>query len=93
MHKKNNQKIHRRRRRGPEHSALDLLIRIGGAEQLLYLQLEQLGYELNPTCRPYLRRDGKVSVRFVWRRRANGASVVYSLVVPPTPTKSATEQR
>lgn len=37
------------------------------------------GYTLNPITRPYLHGDGgRVTLRFVWRRRADGGCVTLS---------------
>lgn len=44
-------------------------------------QLCAAGYRRAPTVRPYLTKRGIVTLRFVWRRRLDGATSVYQHVI------------
>ncbi|WP_299440213.1 hypothetical protein [uncultured Rhodospira sp.] len=52
----------------PPHDAPSLLGLISEAADLHQVLVAD-GYALDPRVRPYRRQDGRVSIRFVWRRR------------------------
>lgn len=74
-----------KRRRGrhlPVEQSIRLLVRAGGVPGVLINgAMGMAEYELQPTTRPYLRSDGRVTVRLVWRHRETRASLVYSTVL------------
>lgn len=45
--------------------------------------MRKLGSERSETVTPYLREDGRVSVRLVWRNRKTGTSVTHAAVYDP----------
>jgi len=70
----------RRGKHLPPHDALPLAQRLSPA---LHAGLLGDGFELTDTVRPYLRADGRVSIRLVWRcrHRSDSASVTITHVV------------
>lgn len=48
----------------------------------MHEDLTTKGFALQSRCRPYLRQDMTVSMRFVWRHRAEGETVTMSIVCP-----------
>ncbi|MBB4287725.1 hypothetical protein [Roseospira goensis] len=57
----------------PPHDAADLAERL---DPTLHATLLADGFRLAPTVRPYLRQDGRVTVRLVWRCRAQTGDTV-----------------
>jgi len=62
-------------------TAQDLVVHSEVA-QAMHDDLTAKGFVLQRGCRPYLRRDMDVSMRFVWRHRAEGETVTLSIVCP-----------
>jgi hypothetical protein len=58
----------------PPHDTPSLLGLISEAADLHQVLVAD-GYALDPETRPYRRTDGRVTVRFVWRRREAGANL------------------
>ncbi|MBB4287776.1 hypothetical protein GGD88_003533 [Roseospira goensis] len=57
----------------PPHDAAPLALAL---DPRLHETLTADGFTLAPTLRPYLRQDGRVSVRLVWRCRAQTGDTV-----------------
>lgn len=70
---KSRRKTPRRGRHLGPHEAAPLVALVPEAATL-HDTLSSMGWALHDTVRPYLRADGQVTVRFVWRRRADGFS-------------------
>lgn len=62
-------------------SAHDLVPHSDVAAQM-HQELIAEGFRLQRGCRPYLRKDWMVSMRFVWRHRQEERTVTLSLVCP-----------
>lgn len=74
---------HKRRRGGwlVPH-AVEMFYAFDGMIETLDRVLGAQGYSRPGEIQPYLRGDGGVTIRIVWRRRGAGLSVVHSATYP-----------
>lgn len=73
----------KRKRRGRHLKACDALTLANAIADVtrLHESLTKDGYVLKPTIRPYLRVDGLVTLRFVWRKNAKDMKSTFESTV------------
>jgi len=71
---------HRRGRHLTPHDAHSLITKDGDLSRL-HQRLCADGYVLKPTVRPYLRLDGFITLKFVWRKRSRENSSTFESTI------------